>query len=318
VQTRQTQHVSLVVIMLTMNQRDMTLRALDSFRHVTSPRLQLLVWDNGSQDGTVGAVRKAYPEVTAHYHATNLGAATGRNAAAALAIERFNPSHLLFVDNDMTVAPDCPEQLLKPFGHDSRLAQTTGKILVPGGNGRLIEAGGCRIQFWLGRTRPVGYGKMDSGQYEEPRRCIPGGFSLIRTDVFRQVGGFDPLFDPYGYEDLDLSLRIARAGYHALYIPQARSYHTVSQTFEGGQYTQRYVKQKARNWLLFMRRHASVPQQLAFLCVGAPSRLLRAVAREATRGNLRALTGVGRGFLDVLRLRSGPVRDIAAKFTRNI
>jgi GT2 family glycosyltransferase len=290
--------------MLTVNQREKTMRALESFRAVTSPRFQLLLWDNGSQDGTVDAVSEVYPEVTVHYYPTNLGAAAGRNAAAELAIEEFRPSHLLFIDNDMTVAPDCLEALLKPFEKDSRLAQTTGKIMVPNGNGRLNDAGGCRLQFWLGRTNPVGHGEFDRGQYDKPTKCIPGGFTLVRTDVFQQVGGFDPLFDPYGYEDLDFSLRISRAGYYALYIPQALAYHDVSQTFENGSYTERYVSQKARNWFLFMRRHASIVEQLGFIFLGAPYRLVRAVIREGRQGNLTALYGVQRGFLDFLKSKA--------------
>jgi GT2 family glycosyltransferase len=291
-------HANLVVIMLTVNQRETTMRALKSFRAVTSPSFKLLLWDNGSQDGTVDAVREAYPEVIVHYHPTNLGAATGRNAAAKLAIEKFCPSHLLFIDNDMTVEPDCLKALLEPFGQDSRLAQTTGKIMVPNGKGRLNDAGGCRIQFWLGRTMPVGHGEMDCGQYDKPAKCIPGGFTLVRTNVFEQVGGFDPLFDPYGYEDLDFSLRIARLGYYALYVPQAVAYHDVSQTFESGSYTERYVSQKTRNWFLFMRRHASIVEQLAFIFFGAPYRLITATIRESKKGNLMALKGLRRGLRD--------------------
>jgi GT2 family glycosyltransferase len=299
-----THAAKLVVIMLTVNQRETTMRALASLRSVTFPPFHLVLWDNGSQDGTVDAVRESYPEVTVHYHPTNLGAAAGRNAAAKLAIKKFCPSHLLFIDNDMTVEPDCLNFLLKPFEDDRRLAQTTGKIMVPNGSGRLNDAGGCTIQFWLGCTKPVGYGEIDHGQYDKPTKCIPGGFTLVRTDVFQQVGGFDPLFDPYGYEDIDFSLRIAKAGYYALYIPQAVAYHEVSQTFEGGNYTERYVSQKAKNWFLFMRRHASLGEQLGFIFWGAPYRLVRAVIRETRKGNLTALIGVRRGLLDFLNSKA--------------
>jgi O-antigen biosynthesis protein len=290
----------LVIIMLTVNQREKTIKALQSFRAVSSPTFELLLWDNGSRDGTVDAVRETFPEVIVHYHPTNLGAAAGRNAAAKLALEKFRPSHLLFIDNDMTVTPNCLGALLMPFKDDTRLAQTTGKILVPNGNGQLNDAGGCRIQFWLGRTQPVGCGEIDRGQYDKPTRCVPGGFTLVRTDVFQQVGGFDPLFDPYGYEDLDFSLRISKAGYYALYVPDAVAYHEVSQTFEGGNYTEKYVSQKAKNWFLFMSRHASATEQLGFIFWGAPYRLIRAVIRETRNGNFRALVGVPRGLLDFL------------------
>lgn len=300
----QTGAMRVAVVMLTVNQREKTIRALTSFRTVTHPPFRVLLWDNGSKDDTVDAVRKMFPEVIVHYHPTNLGAAAGRNAAAKLAIEKFRPSHLLFIDNDMTMTADCLSALSKPFGKDPDLGQTTGKMMALDGSGRLNDAGGCRIQFWLGRTLPVGYGEVDHGQYDRPARCIPGGFSLVRTDVFQQVGGFDPAFDPYGYEDLDFSLRIAKAGYYALYIPEAVAYHEVSQTFEGGNYTERYVTQKAKNWFLFMRRHASLSEKMVFLFWGAPYRLVRAVIRETRKGNLMALMGVQRGLLEFLNSKS--------------
>jgi len=291
--------------MLTLDQRESTMRALASFRTIQSPPFQLLLWDNGSQDGTADGVRVLYPEVTVHHHPRNLGAAAGRNAAANLAIKKFRPSHLLFIDNDMTVTPDCLNALLKPFETEGGLAQTTGKIMIPESNGRLNDAGGCRIQFWLGRTKPIGYGEIDHGQYDKPRRCIPGGFSLVKTDVFQQVGGFDPMFDPYGYEDLDFSLRVSSAGYYALYVPQALAYHEVTQTFENGNYTERYVSQKARNWFLFMRRHASIVEQLGFIFLGAPYSFGRTLIREARKGNVAAVAGVGRGLLDFLVMKAG-------------
>jgi GT2 family glycosyltransferase len=44
---------------------------------------------------------------------------------------------------------------------------------------------------------------------------------MVRADIFQQLNGFDPLFGPFGPEDLDFSLRLQKAGYLALYIPQA-------------------------------------------------------------------------------------------------
>jgi GT2 family glycosyltransferase len=111
---------SIVVIMLTVNQREKTLRALASFHASTHPPFKLLLWDNGSEDGTAEAVQQAFQEVLVHHHATNLGVASGRNAAAELAIKRFDPSHLLFIDNDMIVDPNLSQALLEPFGCDNR------------------------------------------------------------------------------------------------------------------------------------------------------------------------------------------------------
>jgi hypothetical protein len=289
----------IAVIMLTYNQRDKTIQCLSSFRAVKGPRFNLLVWDNGSHDGTTDVVREAFPEVLVHYHHSNLGVASGRNAAAQLAIKTLAPSHLLFIDNDMIVTPDFITALQEPFKGDSKLGQTQAKLRFLWDKQRLNDAGGARIQFWLGRIRPVGYGEIDHGQYDTPTTCIScGGAMLVRTDVFQQLDGFDAMFDPFGPEDLDFSLRLYKAGYYALYVPQALAFHEVSHTFEGKEYTEKYAKHKARHWFLFMRRHASLVEQLMFVCLGAPYILVRVVIREGRKGNWGALRGLLRGAVD--------------------
>ena len=117
---------------------------------------------------------------------------------------------------------------------------------------------------------------------------------LVRTNIFEELGGFDPAFDPYGPEDLDFGLRAKRAGYHGRYVPQALVFHETKpgHTFEGGQYTEKFASYRARHWMLFMRRHASPVQKLGFLLFGAPYRLARILIREGRSGNLAAIRGL--------------------------
>jgi GT2 family glycosyltransferase len=261
-----------------------------------------LLWDNGSQDGTVDAVTAAFPDVLVHHHPTNLGVASGRNAAAALALKKFDPTHLLFIDNDMIVESNFVSALLAPFENDPQLAQTQAKLRFMNDPTRLNDGGGCRIEFWSGRTSPVGFGEVDQGQYDKQAKCIScGGAMMVRTDVFQRLGGFDEKFSPFGPEDIDFSLRCYKLGYHALYVPQALAYHEVSHSFEGGQYSELYARNKSRHWLLFMRRHASIAEQAAFYLVGAPLRLIQMMVREGRKGNWAALRGSARGLFDSCR-----------------
>jgi GT2 family glycosyltransferase len=296
-----------VAIMLTWNQRDKTIRCIESFCESPDPPDHLMVWDNGSVDGTADAIRDHYPLVFVHRHPVNLGVASGRNAAAELAIRTFAPSHLLFIDNDMVVTPAFSRALLAPFlSGDDRLAQTSAKIRMMREPERLDAVGGCNVQFWLGQTTPIGNGEIDRGQYDRPMRCIAyGGATLFRADVFQALGGFDGIFDPYGPEDLDFSLRARKAGYYALYVPEAEVLHEGSKTASGGQYSEKYLKLKVRHWFTFMRRHATLPQRLAFYVVGGPYTLARMVIRESRKGNAGALRGLI-GGLTALRSRRQP------------
>jgi GT2 family glycosyltransferase len=289
----------IVVIILTYNQREVTFRCLDGLREVGEPPFQVLLWDNGSSDGTADAVRLAYPEVLVHQHPGNLGVGSGRNAAAALARQRFAPTHLLFLDNDIVVTPGFVRALLAPFREDPTVAQVQSKLRLLHDPARLNDGGGCRIEWWWGRTSPVGFGELDQGQHDSRRPCVAcGGAMMVRAAQFDQLGGFDPIFDPFGPEDLDFSLRLQKAGYKALYVPEAVGYHEVSHTFGSG-YTEEYARTKSKHWLRLMRRHASATDWIGFLLLGAPRALIRMIVREARRGNLRALLGTVRGVFDV-------------------
>jgi GT2 family glycosyltransferase len=286
------------VLILTYNQRDVTLRCLASLRQAGDPSFQVLVWDNGSSDGTAQAVRQAYPEVLVHEHPGNLGVGSGRNAAAARARQQFAPTHLLFLDNDIVVAPGFVRELLAPFRDEPMLGQTQAKLRLLNDPTRLNDGGGCRIEWWWGRTAPIGYGEIDHGQHDRRAPCVScGGAMMVRADLFDQLGGFDRIFDPFGPEDLDFSLRLQKAGYHAWYVPAAVGFHEVSHTFGKG-YTQEYARTKSRHWLRLMRRHATISDWAGFVLLGAPRALLAMTLREARRGNLRALLGTVRGVFD--------------------
>jgi GT2 family glycosyltransferase len=258
---------------------------------------QILVWDNGSQDDTLSLVKQMFPDVLTHYSETNLGVAGGRNAAAKMAIHELGATHILFLDNDILVEPNFVNALYQPFIANSKVGQTQSKLRFMHDRSLINDGGGAQISFVFWRVNPVGFGKPDRGQYDSPHPCIScGGAMMVRSDVFQQLNGFDPLFGPFGPEDLDFSLRLQRAGYQAMYIPKAIGYHQVSHTFGEG-YSEEYARHKSRHWLLFMRRHASGWQKIAFYLFGAPILAIQVFIREARRGNLRAIRGLVQGLL---------------------
>jgi GT2 family glycosyltransferase len=292
---------SVAAIVLTYNQRELTLSLLESLRASSPSVAHVLVWDNGSSDDTVAAVGSVFPEVLVHGHTSNLGVAGGRNAAAQLALEAWSPSHLLFLDNDLELEPGFVEALLEVFVSGPAVGQVQAKLRFMHDRSRLNDGGGCTINFLTGQTVPVGYGEIDQGQHDVIKPCIAcGGAMMVRADVFQELGGFDLAFNPFGPEDLDFSLRLQRAGYRALFAPRAVAYHIVSHTYGAG-YSEDYARHKARHWLKFLGRHGTGAQKLGFYLLGAPLMVVRVAAREGRRGNLGALRGVFRGLVDALR-----------------
>ena len=288
---------NLVVIILTYNQRQKTLECLSTLLGGEDIPFKVLIWDNNSRDDTLAAIKETFPDVSTHYSQSNLGVAGGRNASGTMAIRELGATHLLFLDNDIEVEAGFVKALYEPFEADAGLGQTQAKLRFMHDRGLINDGGGARISFVFWRVKPVGFGEPDRGQYDAPRPCIScGGAMMVRSDVFQQLNGFDPLFGPFGPEDLDFSLRLQKAGYKALYTPKAVGYHQVSHTYGEG-YSEEYARHKSRHWLLFMRRHASPGQKIAFYLVGAPILAVQVFIREARRGNLRAFRALIQGLL---------------------
>jgi O-antigen biosynthesis protein len=286
---------NIAVVILTLNQRERTLKCLETLLIKNAETFKVLLWDNGSQDGTAEAVQNAFPSVLIHEHPTNLGVASGRNAAADLAIRTFQPTHLLFMDNDILVEPGFIQALYQPFVEDNSVGQTQAKLRFMHDPERINDGGGAQINFVRWKITPVGYGEFDRGQHDTVKDCIScGGAMMVRADVFQKLGGFDSRFDPFGPEDLDFSLRLQKAGYRALYIPQAVGYHRVSHTFGEG-YTEEYARHKLRHWRLFMQRHASFSQKIGFYLMGAPYLIFHVLIREGSKGNWKAIKGLIKG-----------------------
>ncbi|MFW6089343.1 MAG: glycosyltransferase family 2 protein [Gemmatimonadota bacterium] len=286
---------SVAAIVLGFDRCDKTRACVASLLRCHHRELHVLVLDNGSSDGTGAAIAAEFPQVEVERSAVNLGAATGRNRAVAVATEKWRPDLFLFVDDDAEVHTDAVAALERPFresGHD-RLGATAAKIRFPGDPPRIYVAGGSRFRLWLADTSPRGHGELDLGQYDRSEPCIPGtGCLMVRRIAFEDVGGFDPGFDPYGYEDLDFSLRLVETGWRVLYVPEALAWHERGHNLGTGRFTPRYAAVKRRNWVRFLRRHGSMADRLAFWTVGAPLRFARAAVRELRRGNLSAVAAL--------------------------
>ena len=292
---------NIVVIILTYNQREKTLKCLATLLGGEDIPYKILVWDNNSRDDTLAAVKETFPDVSTHYSESNLGVAGGRNASGTMAIRELGATHLLFLDNDIEVEAGFVKALYVPFEADTGLGQTQAKLRFMHDRSLLNDGGGARISFVFWRVKPVGFRELDQGQYDTPRPCIScGGAMMVRSDVFQHLNGFDPLFGPFGPEDLDFSLRLQKAGYKAMYIPKAVGYHQVSHTYGEG-YSEDYARHKSRHWLLFMRRHANIWQKMAFYLFGAPILAVKVFIREARRGNLGAVRGLAEGILRTKR-----------------
>lgn len=270
------------VVVLNMDKREDTLACLESVFALDYAPFRAIVVDNGSRDGSPEAVARSFPQAELLRNEENLGAASGRNAGTRRAVDLLDPSYLLFLDNDTLVERRYLHRLVEALEKDEAAGFAFGKgyRAYPS---RTILSTGMRFHRYTGRIEDVGGGQPDEGQYDTPRYedgCASFGV-LARRALIERLGGFDPRYDPYGFEDLDLCLRGARLGMRTLYVPEAVIHHKGYRVGRGP--VASYERSKARNYLRLVREHTSALQKLC-LAACLPLRALAVAGRLAAQG----------------------------------
>ena len=278
------------VVILTCNQKEYTLNCLQSLYSCGYTELVIVVVDNNSDDGTEDAVRSTFPDVHFVKNSFNAGVAGGRNIGIRFLEETADYEYLLILDNDTIVTPDFLQPMVDVCENDERIGVVSPKIYLMDEERIFDQAGGSVVNLYTGSTAKRGHGEYDAGQYDGIRtqKCLPSGAcSLSRRAAVQDCEGLDEIFNPYGFEDLDYSLRVKKAGYRVAFVPESVIYHKGSKTGFNS-YTESYAAIKGKHLKTFLRRHATPFQ---FICFHAllPVLGMRTLVREMRKGNTRAV-----------------------------
>jgi GT2 family glycosyltransferase len=258
----------LVVIVLSFNKRAHTLRCLESIRRLRYRPREVIVVDNASSDGSPEAVEREYPEVRLLRSPVNLGAAGGRNLGLRWAGKHLSYAYILFLDDDSLVDERLADELVAAMRSDPGVGLATPKAYRSNSRDLIASAGGMRVRLGRGSITDIGAGALDSGQFDRPGTvdsCV--GFAVLALrDALERCDGFDERYNPYGWEEVDLSLRVREAGYTIRYVPTAVCWHAGG-TPGRGHRVARYERGKISNYLRLMARHATFREWLGFLGV---------------------------------------------------
>lgn len=208
------------VVVVTFNGAIWIRGALQSLRDSTHACTTIVI-DNASGDDTAAIVRQEFPETILIESGVNLGFGRGNNLGIEYAL-KHRADAVFLLNQDAYVTPEAIKRLtdflqdhpdfdiVSPLHCSPDLnrvdPQTQSGYLQRHAPGYLSDA--C-----LGRERT-----------HYPIRGINAAAWVLRAEVFRRVGGFDPLFFMYG-EDDDLIDRFAHHGLRTALLPSARIVH---------------------------------------------------------------------------------------------
>lgn len=213
------------IIIPTYNGRELTLTCLRSLRAQRYPAIEVIVVDNGSQDGTAAAVQAQFPEARCVANPANLGFVGGCNRGAQAATGEF----LLFLNNDTTHDPEFLVHLIEAMRQDPDAGLCGGKVLLQR-DPRFLDAVGSFLNG-SGFLMHVGLYERDADHREFPRYLFsPKGVGMvIPRGLFERLGRFDELFFAY-FDESDLAWRVWLSGATVIFVPQSRIYHATTST----------------------------------------------------------------------------------------
>lgn len=209
------------VVIVNHNGGPILLQTLDRVYRLGAVVSEVIVADNGSTDDSRDRIRKRHPEVLLLELGRNLGFGAANNRAVAFA----RSEKVLLLNSDAWPAPGTLEKLAAAMDKSPRIALTCPLLYYPDGK--------CQFH-WAPTTSLFGEAVQLVRNRFEKKKLIhrlrwPGGFYtaacvLVRKSAFEEIGGFDERFFLY-FEDVDLCLRLRRAGYRLRTVADAKAFH---------------------------------------------------------------------------------------------
>jgi GT2 family glycosyltransferase len=253
---------------------------VDALRRQTFTPQRLTLIDNASNDGSVEAIREAFPDLNVREMPRNAGYAAAMNEF----LRHGDADAFLLMTHDCRLADDALALLVDRLTEDATIGAAgplLGEVDEPD---RVFSAGVLLHGRELVVEHRDGGGVMANwiGRSAERVDALDGAAMLIRADAVRDVGFFDERYFLY-FEETDYCVRLRRKGWNIECVPAARAWQRV------GDFTQYFW---VRNRLRFLMRNAPrrvFLRQLAGMC----SWVVRSPHRERARGLVDFLRGYG-------------------------
>lgn len=211
---------------------------------------RLTVTDDSGDGRLAAALKNEFPLVRWIVHEGNLGFGASANDC----VRALDADIVILLNDDAELASDPLPDLRSAFQDGTLFAATFQSVLR---DGRFRE-GAKRLAWPFGMPRVLHNpeDQLPSVNGVQPSAYAVGGHAAFRRARFLELGGFDPLFAPFYWEDVDLAERARRAGLHIIYLPQCCVVHDGDSAIRSAHREEFLREITLRNRLLFAWRHA--------------------------------------------------------------
>ncbi len=232
--TQQAQIPDISIVIVNYNVKEYLVNLLHSIQKSKGGlKSEVFVVDNHSTDGSVEYLSPRFPDVTFIGNKKNLGFGKANNQAIQLATGKYT----LLLNPDTLISEDTLKVMFDHMESHPRTGAAGCKLLNPDGSfapesRRSVPTPASALWKVLGLTRLFPKNKRFADYYmgwkdenePGPVPVLSGAFMFFRTDLLKQLQGFDERFFMYG-EDIDLSYRTTQAGWQIDYVPATSIIH---------------------------------------------------------------------------------------------
>lgn len=209
-------------IIVSFNTCEMTLRCLRALNAALEGiSSEILVVDNASTDGSVEAIRRAFPKVVVIEKGANGGFGAANNEAMAIAHGEF----LLLLNSDAFPETGAVRTMLDFMRANPKVGVTGPRTHYADGS---LQTSCYRLSSpsyaWLENLWLSDGYKHWPHDMDRRVEFVIGACMCVRSEVYRKVGGFDERFFMYS-EEADWQHRIQDAGWEIWFVPEAQITH---------------------------------------------------------------------------------------------
>ena len=238
-------NVCVSVVIVNWNGKHHLTECLDSLFKQRFRDFEVIVVDNGSQDGSVEFMHNRYPAVRVIVLSENKGYAGGNNAG----LQEARGTFIVLLNNDTKVDPGWLESLVKTAHQEPLSGMWASKILMYSDPGLIDNVG--HLIYPDGLARGKGRLERDQGQYGQHEEALwPSGCAgMYRKEMLDDIGGLDEDFFAYA-DDVDLGLRARLAGWKCTFVPDAVVFHKYSASSAAYSPLKAFLVERNRIWVL--------------------------------------------------------------------
>lgn len=211
------------IVVLNWNGGELMERCLGSLMTTDYSDFKVILFDNGSNDGSIEAVEKRFnnnSKLEIIKNPINLGITGGYNMGSKYAQGKY----ILFMNNDIIVSSkDWLRKLIKVMELDETIGCAQPQLFFPNAKQNTNQIFPFELAIDAFRSKL----KKNMSKKDESIKEIfhtVGSAMVVRFDLFKKIGGFDPDFFIMG-EDLDLGWRVRLQGFRNVFVTPSKLLH---------------------------------------------------------------------------------------------